>query len=185
MPETAYNNGFDDAAGGYIEVQHDHIAYRYEILKRLGKGKFARRSTTVNCSYDQLSAISSHLGSSAGSFGQVLCVYDHKRKTKLALKVIRNKTQFHNQSRTEINILRYLKAADKHDRFNFIQMKSYFLFRNHVCITFELLTMNLYHYLKETNLVGCSEALVRRFTYSIVKSLCALSELRVIHCDLK
>lgn len=112
-------------------------------------------------------------------------MYDHKRKTKLALKVIRNKPQFHAQSRTEIEILRHLKAADKHDRFNFIQMKSYFLFRNHVMITFELLTMNLYHYLKETNHVGCSEALVRRFTYSIVKSLCALSALGILHCDLK
>lgn len=122
---------------------------------------------------------------SAGSFGEVLGVYDHKRKTKLALKVIRNKPQFHGQSRTEIDILRHLKAADKHDRFNFIQMKAYFQFRNHVCITFELLTMNLYHYLKETNHVGCSEALVRRFTYSIVKSLCALSALGILHCDLK
>lgn len=36
MPD---NNGFDDHSGGYISVPHDHIAYRYEILKRLGKGK--------------------------------------------------------------------------------------------------------------------------------------------------
>lgn len=42
-PKTVYNNGFDDSLGGYISVPHDHIAYRYEILKRLGKGKLVRR----------------------------------------------------------------------------------------------------------------------------------------------
>jgi len=75
--------------------------------------------------------------------------------------------------------------ADKGDKFNFVSMMSYFTFRNHVCITFELLTINLFTYLRETQFTGCSSALVRRFTYSIVKSLCALSKLSILHCDLK
>lgn len=119
------------------------------------------------------------------AFGQVFKVYDHKRRIKVALKVIRNKKAFHKQAKTEIEILKKLKSADRDDNFNFVSMMSYFTFRNHVCIVFELLTINLFHYLKETNFIGCSSSLVRRFTYSIVKSLCALSQLRIIHCDLK
>lgn len=46
---------------------NDHIAYRYEVLERIGKG----------------------------SFGQTFKVMDHKRKTLAALKMIRNKKKFH------------------------------------------------------------------------------------------
>jgi len=36
------NDGFDDAQNAYIIIAHDHIAYRYEILKSLGKGSFGQ-----------------------------------------------------------------------------------------------------------------------------------------------
>jgi len=36
------NDGFDDAHNSYIIIAHDHIAYRYEILKSLGKGSFGQ-----------------------------------------------------------------------------------------------------------------------------------------------
>jgi len=36
------NDGFDDAHNAYIIIAHDHIAYRYEILKSLGKGSFGQ-----------------------------------------------------------------------------------------------------------------------------------------------
>jgi len=36
------NNGFDDSHNAYIIIAHDHIAYRYEILKSLGKGSFGQ-----------------------------------------------------------------------------------------------------------------------------------------------
>ena len=29
--------GFDDVNGSYMPVLHDHIAYRYEVLKIMGK----------------------------------------------------------------------------------------------------------------------------------------------------
>ncbi|KAK6030438.1 hypothetical protein OSTOST_03423, partial [Ostertagia ostertagi] len=34
------NCGYDDENGSYQLVAHDHIAYRYEILKVIGKGSF-------------------------------------------------------------------------------------------------------------------------------------------------
>jgi dual specificity tyrosine-phosphorylation-regulated kinase 2/3/4 len=42
---------------------HEHIAYRFEVVKKLGKG----------------------------SFGVVLKCFDHKKKEFVALKIIRNK----------------------------------------------------------------------------------------------
>jgi len=36
------NDGFDDSHNAYIIIAHDHIAYRFEILKSLGKGSFGQ-----------------------------------------------------------------------------------------------------------------------------------------------
>lgn len=38
----ANNAGYDDENGSYQIVAHDHIVYRYEILKIIGKGSFGQ-----------------------------------------------------------------------------------------------------------------------------------------------
>ena len=39
-PDGPENGGFDNDKGEYICDVHDHIAYRFEINKRIGKGSF-------------------------------------------------------------------------------------------------------------------------------------------------
>ncbi len=39
----------------------------------------------------------------------------------------------------EVKILSHLKNLDKDERYNLVHIKEYFYFRNHLCITFELL----------------------------------------------
>jgi dual specificity tyrosine-phosphorylation-regulated kinase 2/3/4 len=39
-PDGVDNNGFDNDKGEYICEVHDHIAYKYEVVKRIGKGSF-------------------------------------------------------------------------------------------------------------------------------------------------
>src|ERR1700734_390392 len=36
------NYGYDDDRGDYLVVNHDHLAYRYEIVDTLGKGSFGQ-----------------------------------------------------------------------------------------------------------------------------------------------
>ena len=60
-----------------------------------------------------------------------------------------------------------------------------FVFRNHICITFELLSMNLYELIKKNKFQGFSLQLVRKFAHSILQCLDALQKNRIIHCDLK
>ncbi len=43
---AANNNGYDDENGSYLLVAHDHIAYRYEVLKVIGKGSFGQVGIT-------------------------------------------------------------------------------------------------------------------------------------------
>lgn len=151
------NCGYDDEHGSYLHVPHDHIAYRYEMLKVIGKG----------------------------SFGQVVRAYDHKNQQHVALKMVRNEKRFHRQAQEEIRILDHLRKKDKDNTMNLIHMYENFTFRGHCCITFELLSVNLYELIKKNKFQGFSIQLVRRFAYSILRCLESLFANKIIHCDLK
>jgi hypothetical protein len=79
--EHANNYGYDDDRGDYHLIEHDHLAYRYEVIGLLGKG----------------------------SFGQVLQCRDHATGRSVAIKIIRNKKRFHHQALVEVKILENLK----------------------------------------------------------------------------
>lgn len=81
-PDHSTNNyGYDDERGDYQVINHDHLAYRYEVIDTLGKG----------------------------SFGQVLHCRDHGTGESMAIKIIRNKKRFHHQALVEIKILDNLR----------------------------------------------------------------------------
>jgi len=157
VPGGAQNCGFDDDQGSYLLVAHDHIQYRYEVIKIIGKG----------------------------SFGQVIKAFDHKTQQHVALKIVRNEKRFHRQAQEEIRILEALKKQDKDNNMNLVHMLESFNFRNHVCMTFELLSMNLYELIKKNRFQGFSLQLVRKFAHSILQCLEVLSRNKIIHCDLK
>ena len=52
-----------------------------------------------------------------------------------------------------------------------VHMLDSFYFRNHLCITFELLSLNLYEFIKNNNFQGLSLGLIRRFAQQILHSL--------------
>ena len=68
-----------------------------------------------------------------------------------------------------------------------VRLKQHFLFRNHLCLVFELLSYNLYDLLRNTSFRGVSLNLTRKFAQQLCSALHFLStpELNIIHCDLK
>jgi dual specificity tyrosine-phosphorylation-regulated kinase 2/3/4 len=153
----AKNAGYDDDRGDYKLVPNDHLAYRYEITEILGKG----------------------------SFGQVCRCFDHHAKEFVALKIIRNKKRFHHQATVEVRILQTLLGNDPDDSYNVVHMREFFPFRHHLCMTFELLSINLYEFMKGNNFRGLSLQLIRRFAVQILLCLSYARKLGIIHCDLK
>lgn len=138
-------------------VPHDHISYRYEILGALGKG----------------------------SFGQVVKAFDYKEQRLVAVKIIRNKSRFHKQALVEVKVLTHIRENDASDTSNCARMLTSFNFRGHLCIVFELLSINLYELLKNNSFQGVSIPLIRRFAIQLLNTLRFLRKQKIVHCDLK
>ena len=151
------NFGYDDERGDYNIVEGDHLAYRYEVVDLLGKG----------------------------SFGQVVRCIDHKTGVLVAVKIIRNKKRFHQQALVEVNILQRLKEWDPQRKHSVVNFDQEFYFRGHLCISTDLLGMNLYEFIKAHDFRGFSLKLIRRFTKQLLGTLALLHSHKVIHCDLK
>jgi dual specificity tyrosine-phosphorylation-regulated kinase 2/3/4 len=108
----------------------DHIGYRFEVLQCIGKGSFGQVTIFLY------------------NFIQALKCFDHKTKTEVAVKIVKNKKKYQYQAGIELKILSFLKDNDPDDIMNVIHMKDYVIFRKHLCISFELLSMNLFEFLK-------------------------------------
>ena len=100
--------GYDDDKSDYNTYVGEQINYRYEILDILGKG----------------------------SFGQALKCIDHKTQEMVAVKIIRSKKKFYNQSTIEIKILKYIKDHDPKGKANVVKILDFFMFRKHVVSIF-------------------------------------------------
>ncbi|KAI8068690.1 kinase-like domain-containing protein [Gongronella butleri] len=157
MENAENNHGYDDDRGDYHIVNRDHLAYRYEVLETLGNG----------------------------SFGQVVKAYDHRNGVHVAVKLIRNKKRFHAQALVEVKTLENLGKWDPDNKHNIVRMTDHFYFRNHLCIAFECLSVNLYDFLKSNQFQGFSMGLIRRFTIQLLNALVILYKHHLIHCDLK
>ncbi|KAG9232825.1 hypothetical protein BJ875DRAFT_513598 [Amylocarpus encephaloides] len=151
------NFGYDDERGDYTIVPGDHLSYRYEIIDVLGKG----------------------------SFGQVVRCIDHKTGSLVAVKIIRNKKRFHQQALVEVDILQKLREWDPQNKHSMVNFTQSFYFRGHLCISTELLDMNLYEFIKSNAFRGFHLSVIRRFTKQMLSSLLLLKSKKVIHCDLK
>lgn len=151
------NAGYDDNRGEYQATPGDHIAYRYEIVSLLGQG----------------------------SFGQVLKCVDHGTGSAVALKIIRNKRRFQRQAQVEVSILSTLRNADPSDQAGIVRVYDSFTFRSHLCITFELLSANLYEHIKANNFIGMPLPSVHHIAVQVLNTLVYLRGFNIVHCDLK
>ncbi|KAG7258397.1 hypothetical protein CRUP_001561 [Coryphaenoides rupestris] len=107
-----------------------------------------------------------------GWFGQVFKCLDHKTKQQVAMKAM-----------DEVNILAKLQAKKDYKNGNIINMKAFFVFRTHLCITFDLMGNSLYDLIPADKGLGIDQ--VRRYAISILHSLQFLSKEHIIHSDIK
>ncbi|SCW03203.1 LAFE_0G05270g1_1 [Lachancea fermentati] len=160
--EGKHNNGNDNVNSDYILYVNDVLGVeqnrKYLVLDILGQG----------------------------TFGQVVKCQNLITKEILAVKVVKSKSEYLNQSITEAKILELLNTKiDPLNEHHFLRMHETFVHKNHLCLVFELLSNNLYELLKQNQFHGLSINLIRTFARQLLDSLCVLKDNKLIHCDLK
>lgn len=105
-----------------------------------------------------------------GTFGQVVRCRCSESKRKVAIKIIKNQDAYFQQARVEVGILKLLSDnySEKH---NVVKILEYFVFREHLCLVFELLDANLYDLLKRNGYRGLSIQLVRYFVRQVCSNI--------------
>lgn len=159
------NDGYDNEDSDYILYVNDILGSeeaghknRYLILDVLGQG----------------------------TFGQVVKCQNLRTQEVVAVKVIKNKTAYFNQSMMEVSVLDLLnQKLDKNDDHHLLRLKDTFIHKQHLCLCFELLSVNLYELIKQNQFRGLSTTLVRVFAQQLLNGLTLLNKARLIHCDLK
>ncbi|EER40010.1 protein kinase [Histoplasma capsulatum H143] len=143
---------------GYDNDDSDYILNRYLILDVLGQG----------------------------TFGQVVKCQNLKTQEVVAVKVVKNRTAYFNQSMMEVSVLDLINSKlDKNDDHHLLRLRDTFIHRQHLCLVFELLSVNLYELIKQNQFRGLSTTLVRVFAQQLLNGLSLLNKARLIHCDLK
>ncbi|KAF8441687.1 kinase-like domain-containing protein [Boletus edulis BED1] len=161
--KPAHNDGCDNEDYDYILYVNDWLGSedghnRYLILDILGQG----------------------------TFGQVVKCQNMKTNEIVAVKVVKNKPAYFNQSMMEVTILELLNnQCDPTDEHHILRLRDSFIHRNHLCLVFELLSSNLYELIKQNQFQGLSTQLVKVFTAQLLDALSVLKDARLIHCDLK
>ncbi|KAG2228842.1 hypothetical protein INT48_000963 [Thamnidium elegans] len=156
--EPCNNDGYDNENYDYILYVHGILGERYQIIDVLGSGTFGQVAKCKNLLTDEL----------------------------VGVKVIKNKPAYTKQSLIEVDILTHLNTiSDPDDKHHILRLKESFFHKSHLCLVFELLSVNLYELIKQNHFKGLSTNLVRIFSTQILDTLIVTKASQIIHCDLK
>jgi serine/threonine-protein kinase PRP4 len=122
-----------------------------------------------------------------GVFSNVVRARDRlKGDHEVAIKIIRNNEMMHKTGLQEMQILEKLNKADPDDRFHIVRLYRHFFHKNHLCLVFETMSMNLREVLKRYGKnVGLHIKAVRSYAQQLLLTLKLMKRCNILHADIK
>ncbi|XP_035387069.1 dual specificity protein kinase CLK2-like isoform X2 [Electrophorus electricus] len=148
----------DDEEGHLVYRAGDVLQDRYEIVSLLGEGTFGK---------------------------VVQCIDHHRGESRVALKIIKNVEKYKEAARLEINVLEKIKEKDPENKYLCVQMFDSFDYHGHVCISFELLALSTFDFMKENDYLPYPLNQLRHMAYQICSAVKFLHDNKLTHTDLK
>ncbi|XP_008775093.1 serine/threonine-protein kinase prpf4B-like [Phoenix dactylifera] len=162
IDKSGLHDNWDDAEGYYSYRFGEVLDGHYEVIAAHGKGVF---SSVVRAK---------DLKAGKGDPEEV------------AIKIIRNNDTMYKAGLEELVILKKLAGADPEDKRHCVRFLSSFKYRNHLCLVFESLHMNLREVLKKFGRnIGLKLTAVRAYAKQLFIALKHLRNCGVLHCDIK
>ena len=92
----------------------------------------------------------------------------------------------HKSGLRELEVLKKLNDTDPQDRYHCMRLYRHFFHKNHLCMVFESMSMNLREVLKKYGRnVGLHIAAVRSYTHQLLLALKLLRKCNILHADIK
>jgi hypothetical protein len=148
---------YDDSEGNLKIKIGEILINRYEVIKNLGKG----------------------------TFGNCFQCHDKENNEDVCIKIIKNLPKYNEQAKEEIKVINYINSPNIKKENIFVQIKNNFVYHEHICIVFELLSNNLYEEIKRNNYKGFNISTIKKFAIRLLFGLLILKTKKIIHCDLK
>lgn len=159
-PVTLLDN-WDDPDGYYRITLGEHLgkSARYHVFAVLGRGMFS----SVVKARDSLEG-----------------------DREVAIKIVRSQETMYRAGIKEMAVLQKLASMDPEDRRHIIRLVEHFEHRNHLCMVFESLSMNLREVVKRFGKnVGLNLRAVRAYAHQIFLALALMRKAEIMHADLK
>ncbi|EPQ16396.1 Serine/threonine-protein kinase PRP4 like protein [Myotis brandtii] len=122
-----------------------------------------------------------------GVFSNVVRARDNARANQeVAVKIIRNNELMQKTGLKELEFLKKLNDADPDDKFHCLRLFRHFYHKQHLCLVFEPLSMNLREVLKKYGKdVGLHITAVRSYSQQLFLALKLLKRCNILHADIK
>uniref|UniRef100_A0A8C8F0Y3 Serine/threonine-protein kinase PRP4 homolog n=1 Tax=Oncorhynchus tshawytscha TaxID=74940 RepID=A0A8C8F0Y3_ONCTS len=122
-----------------------------------------------------------------GVFSNVIRARDLARAShEVAIKIIRNNELMQKTGLKELEFLKKLNNADLDDKFHCLRLFRHFYHKQHLCLVFEPLSMNLREVLKKYGKdVGLHIKAVRSYSQQLFLALKLLKRCNILHADIK
>jgi CDC-like kinase len=147
----------DDPEGHLIYTRGDRLETRYEILRTLGEG----------------------------TFGKVTCCLDRLTGKQVAVKIIKNVPKYRAAAKIEIRVLEQIRDMQLDGQDICVQMLDWFDYSGHICLTFDMLGLSVFDFLKDNQYHPYPLFQVRHIAYQVIKAVRYLHRTRLTHTDLK
>ena len=157
--EEHLTDNWDDAEGYYCVQTSEILDGRYQVFAYTGMGVFSNVVRARDLS---------------------------KGGKEVAIKIIRNNEIMHKAGLKEMEVLRRINEADPDDKMHCLQLYRKFFHKQHLCLTFESLSMNLREILKKYGKhIGINITAVRSYSQQLLLALKHLRKCNIVHADIK
>eukprot|EP00800_Vazella_pourtalesii_P007052 TRINITY_DN192_c0_g1_i1.p1 TRINITY_DN192_c0_g1~~TRINITY_DN192_c0_g1_i1.p1 ORF type:complete len:769 (-),score=118.57 TRINITY_DN192_c0_g1_i1:45-2351(-) len=122
-----------------------------------------------------------------GVFSNVVRARDAlNENAQVAIKIIRSNELMHKTGLQELDILKLLNDTDPDDKYHCLKLYRHFFHKNHLCLVFESLNMNLREVLKKFGKdVGLHIKAVRSYANQLLLALKLMKKCNIVHADIK